>query len=76
MTTVRQPGYAPTNKLTAAIVGGALFEFAEPVIAKGIALAGGMIGVNWTLGPNFGTVVMFLTMFLAGYIVKDRPNVR
>lgn len=75
MATVTQQTYRPTNKLTAAMLGGVAYEFAEPVVAKGVELAGTAIDVPLALGPSGSTLLMFLTMFAAGYIVKDAPNV-
>lgn len=75
MATVKQPTFAPTNKLTAAMLAGVAYEFLQPLVESGIGWLGGMLGVAWQLGPNGDMVLMFATMMAAGYLVKDRPNV-
>lgn len=75
MPTVTQPGFAPTNKLTAVMIAGVAYEFMQPVLLAGVEWVGRTIGIEWTLGPNGDMLVQFGIMFLAGYLIKDRPNV-
>ena len=75
MATIKQPGFAPTNKLTAAMLAGVAYEFLQPLVDAGITWLGAALGVAWQLGPNGDMVLMFATMMLAGYLVKDRPNI-
>jgi hypothetical protein len=75
MATVNQRSFAPTNKLTAAILAGAAYEFVRPAVARGIESAGELLGIAWTLGANGDMVLQFLAMLAVGYLVKDRPNV-
>lgn len=75
MATIRQPSFKPTNKLTAAMLGGAVYEFIRPGVARGIELAGESLGIAWSLGVNSDVVLQFGVMAILGYIVKDNPNV-
>jgi len=75
MATVNQPSFAPTNKLTAAMLAGAAYEFIQPVVARGIEWAGEPLGITWALGANGNMVLQFLAMLAIGYFVKDQPNV-
>jgi hypothetical protein len=75
MATVNQPSFAPTNKLTGAMLAGAAYEFVQPAVTRGIEWAGEPLGITWTLGVNGNMVLRFLTMLVVGYLVKDRPNV-
>ena len=75
MATVKQPSFVPTNKLTAAMLAGAAYEFLQPAVAHGVAYAGERLGIAWTLGANGDMVLQFLVMLAVGYLVKDRPNV-
>jgi hypothetical protein len=74
-TVVSQPTYRPTNKLTAAMLAGAAYEFLEPAVAIGVSMAGEALGIPWTLGPGLSTLIQFGLMFGFGYVVRDRPNV-
>jgi len=75
MATVNQPSFAPTNKLTAAMLAGAVYEFLQPAVARGVEWAGEPLGITWTLGVNGNMVLQFLAMLVVGYLVRDRPNV-
>jgi hypothetical protein len=75
MATVKQPTFAPTNKLTAAMLAGAAYEFLQPAVARAVTWAGELLGVAWTVGPNGDTLLQFAVMATVGYLVKDRPNV-
>lgn len=75
MVTVKQPTWAPTNKLTASILAGVAYEFLQPVIARGVEWAGSLMGIAWELGPNGDMLLQFSVMSIVGYLVKDRPNV-
>lgn len=75
MTTIRQPTSIPTNKLTAAIVAGAVYEFAQPAVARGVEVIGELFGIAWQLGGNGDMLLQFALMAIVGYFVKDRPNV-
>lgn len=74
MATVNQPSFAPTNKLTAAMLAGAAYEFLQPAAARAVEHAGELLGIAWTLGANGDMVLQFLAMLAVGYFVKDRPN--
>jgi len=75
MATVSQPTFMPTNKLTAAMLAGAAYEFVRPVIARGIEAVGTWLDVAWALGVNNDLLLQFGLMALVGYIVRDKPNV-
>lgn len=75
MATVKQPSYAPTNKLTLAMLAGLAYEFLQPVIVAGVEGLGDLLGIAWTLGPNGDMMLQFMLMLIVGYFVKDRPNV-
>ncbi len=69
--TVNQPSWAPTNKLTGALVAAALFEVFKPHIIT--------LGATW-LGLSLGgpATMILLQMIVAGgvgYFIKDKPNV-
>lgn len=66
MTTVRQPSALPTNKLTVAMVSASLAGIAKAFVVQA-----------W---PQFGDPVIweplpYIIGFIAGWFVKDRPNV-
>ena len=75
MATVSQPSFKPTNKLTAAILAGAAYEFVQPAVSRGIGLAGEVLGITWSLGANGDLLLQFGVMVVVGYFVKDTPNV-
>lgn len=75
MTSVSQPTFRPTNKLTAAMLAGAAYEFVQPAVARAVEYVGELLGIAWTLGANGDMVLQFLAMLAVGYFVKDRPNV-
>jgi hypothetical protein len=74
MATVNQPSFAPTNKLTAAMLAGTAYEFVQPAIARAVEYAGELLGITWMLGANGDMVLQVLAMLAVGYFVKDRPN--
>lgn len=75
MTTTRQPTLMPTNKLSAAMLAGAAYEFVQPAVARGVEAFGELLGIVWTLGGNGDMLLQFGLMAIVGYFVKDRPNV-
>lgn len=75
MAAVKQPTFMPTNKLTAAMLTGAAYEFLQPAVARGIEAGGEFIGIAWVLGPNTDLLLQFGLMALVGYLVKDSANV-
>lgn len=75
MTTVNQPTFRPTNKLTAAMIAGASYEFAQPVVAKGVDIAANWSGIDWALNAQTDMLLQFGLMAAVGYMVKDKPNV-
>ncbi len=68
--TVSQPSWLPTNKLTGALVAAAAWELFGPwMIAYGVSL-GLPVG-----GPAVTAVAQIGIAALAGYLIKDKPNV-
>jgi hypothetical protein len=75
MPTVKQLSFAPTNKLTAAMLAGAAYEFVQPAVTRGVEFSGEVLGIAWTLGSNGDMLLQFGAMAIVGYFVQDRPNV-
>jgi len=65
--TVTQPTKNPTNKLTAASIAAVIVSVASLVVRNLIP--------DWHDEAVF-TALMPITVFLAGYMVKDKPNVK
>ncbi len=65
--TVTQPGKNPTNKLTAASIAALTVSVASLVVRNLVP--------DWYDEAVF-TALMPVTVFIAGYIVKDKPNVK
>lgn len=75
MANVKQPSFKPTNKLTAALIAGAAYEFVQPAIARGLVFLGNLAGIDWQLGSSGDLLLQFGVMAIAGYFIKDAPNV-
>lgn len=75
MAIVKQPSFAPTNKLTAAMLAGAAYEFVQPVVVRSVGIAGEILGIAWTIGSNGDMLLQFGLMAVVGYFVRDRANV-
>lgn len=66
MPTVQQPSANPTRKLTAAILGASIAALVKAVVTNKYPYLGDPI--IWEPFP-------IVVGFLAGYVVKDKPNV-
>lgn len=65
MTTVNQPTPMPTNKLTAATLGGALVSLASLALKN--------LAPSW-YDPDVMLALAPVVTFILGYMVKDRRN--
>lgn len=63
---INQPSWLPTRKLTGALLAAAAMEVLHPLIVKWLPILG---------GPAMGEVMTIGAGFLAGYLIKDLPNV-
>lgn len=66
MNTVNQPTLAPTRKLTAAVVAGAAHSILGLLLRN--------MAPEW-YDPEVMAATLPLVIFLAGYVIKDNPNV-
>ena len=74
MATVNQPTWLPTNKLTGALVVAAVWEMFGPQIVRLVGIALAPLGIPFG-GPATVAILQIALAAIAGYLIKDRPNV-